>query len=131
MNAKAATVRLYVALVTLVAALFELGAALARLGAVLAQRAAVVVRPRPRALPACPGARPRLRVVASSPPAPAPAPAAPSEVNEEERTRLICTFTRMGFRAPAARAFVDSLGDRVGQEPIKKLVTEGLAALAA
>ena len=106
---KPAAARLFVALVSLLAAVLELGAALVRLVAALLARAAVAVRPRPVAQPA------RLRVVRS------PAQAA----------RLAAALTGMGWPAPAVRAFVAGLGDRVEREPIEVLIREGLAKLAA
>ena len=118
MTTKSATTRLFVALVSLVAALLELGAALVRLVTALALRAAAAVRPRPEVAQA-PG-RPNLRIV------PPPAPAV-----DQERGRLVVALTGMGFKVPAVRRFVDSVGDRVGREPIEALIKEGLASLAA
>lgn len=121
MTAKTATARLYVALVSLVAALLELGAALARLGAGLLLRATVAVRTRPEAPQPPRAGRRHLRVV----------PVTGLDLDEGRRERLTFALTRMGFTAPAVRAFVDGLGDRVGREPIESLIKEGLASLAA
>lgn len=116
MTAKRATARLYVATVSLVASVLELAAAMVRLFAALALRGASAVRPRPGVtrLPQ----RPNLRVV-------------PASGSDLERERLVVALTNMGWPAPAVRRFVDGLGDRVGREPIEKLLKEGLANLAA
>jgi len=45
--------------------------------------------------------------------------------------RLTFALVGMGWPAPAVRAFVVGLGDRVEREPVEKLIGEGLRALAA
>ena len=115
MNTKTATVRFVVALFSLLAAVLELCASLVRLLTALALRAATLVRLRPEVAQA-PG-RPNLRVVR------APAPG--------QEARLTSALVGMGWPASAVRRFVDSVGDRVGREPIEALIKEGLASLAA
>lgn len=113
---KPALVRLFVALFSLLASILELGASLVQLGVALTLRAAAAVRPRPEAAQA-----PRNLCVV--PPSGRPA--------REKEERLTAALVGLGWSAPTVRRFVAGLGDRVGREPIEKLIKEGLATLAA
>src|ERR1700690_585119 len=107
-TAKAATVRLYVAVVALLTVAFRLVAAVVRLVAALASWAAVRVEAKAEArrAPTAPAAPPkaRLALVPQSPAAAGPPVAA---------QRLTTALTGLGYKAPAVRAFVDGLGGRV------------------
>jgi len=130
MNAKTATVRLYVALVTLITTIVALVSAVLRLAAALVARlAARVERQMPAVTPQAPqkaAAAPakHLRLVPAAP-AESPATGAPSAAD-----RLTTALTGMGFKAPDVRRFVTSLGGRVDKEPLEALIVAGLAALS-
>lgn len=103
---------------SLLSALLGLASALVHLATVLVLRAASAVeRRKGEARASGSGAvkRAPLRAVESTP----------------EAERLTAALVRLGFRAPAVRAFVNGLGARVEQEPTEKLIREGLAKLAA
>ena len=120
---KTAIIRLFVALLSLLASVLELGASLTRLLTALVLRATSAVRPHveaPIGQPRANRVQTRLRVV---PP--------PARNLDLETGRLVAALVGMGFHVPAVRRFVDSLGDRVGREPIETLIKEGLAKLAA
>jgi hypothetical protein len=115
---KTALAKLFVAVVSLLVAALELAAALVRLVAALVLRAARAVRPRAATCAARLPVRPNLRVV-------------PAPNTDLERGRLVTALVGMGWPASRVRVFVDSLGDRVGREPLAALIKEGLAKLAA
>ena len=124
MTAKTATVRLYVALAALLTAVLRLVAALVRLAASLAVWAAARVEARvaaPAKAPAAPGASPAARLAL----VPRVETVGPSVASQ----RLTTALTGLGYKAPAVRAFVDGLGDRVEKEPIEGLIKDGLRAL--
>jgi hypothetical protein len=134
MNAKRATLRLYVAVTGLLASVFELAGAFVRLATALLERAARTVAPK----------GPQASQARQEPPM-APPPAqflptfatAPTVVETVPRTtvamtgdeRLTSALLSLGFHTKNVRAFAATVRGR--QEPLEVLVKEGIVALSA
>ena len=65
--------------------------------------------------------------LASHAPSPAPAAARPSDA----KVRLVTALTNMGYRPAEAERAVQTLGPRVGSEPLSALLRDALALLSS
>jgi hypothetical protein len=124
MNAKRATVRLFVAVTGLLASLLELVTGIVRLATAVLERAASVAKPR-TASPTGRASTP-AQTLATAPTVVAEAPPT-ARMTEDER--LTSALMSLGFRAPNVRAFAASVRGR--QAPLEVLVKEGIVALSA
>jgi hypothetical protein len=134
MTARTATVRIYVAFASLVADVLILTAALVRLVAVAAVWLIRRIGPRThsaaperhvRGLPSnvrLQDVKPVLSLVRAKEPVGQPVPLCGAQ-------RLTTALLGLGFKAPAVRAFVASVGPRVERDRIEDLIKEGLRAL--
>ena len=111
MNAKRATLRLYVAVTGLFASVLELATGILRLGTALLARGTRALEP--RSTPA----------VVERPETPPPAVVAPPS----ETDKLTSALLGLNFRAPAVRAYVATT--RGSTVPLPDLIRNGIAAL--
>jgi hypothetical protein len=127
MNAKTATVRLYVAVAALLTGIVSLLAAIVRLTTTLVTGLSSLLqagarrldpkqadRPASTELTAAQPARPNLRIVQTS----------------SKAEALTTGLVGLGFRAPAVKAFVASLDKRLDDMPLEDLLKEGLKSLS-
>jgi hypothetical protein len=108
MNAKRATLRLYVAVTSLFASVLELATGILRLASTIVARGTQALEPRS-------GER-------SEAPPPA-VMATPGEVD-----KLTAALAGLGYRTPAVRAYVASVRDST--KPLPDLIRDGIAALS-
>ncbi len=111
MNAKRATLRLYVAVTSLFASVLELATGILRLASTLVARGTRALEPR-----STPAAVERLET---------PPPAAMAPLSETDK--LTSALLGLNFRAPAVRAYVATT--RGSTAPLPDLIRNGIAAL--
>lgn len=117
MNAKRATLRLFVAATGLIASILELGAGIVRLITATLNRLASFVRPQ------------KAPVAPSLALAPTVLAKAPQTARMTEDERLTSALLSLKFPAGKVRAFTASVQGR--QAPLEMLVKEGIVALTA
>jgi hypothetical protein len=131
MNAKRATLRLYVAITGLLASVFELAGAFVHLATALLERAARTVAPKaPQTRQEPPMAPPPAQFLPTFATAPTVVETVPrTTVAMSGDERLSSALLSLGFHTKNVRAFAATVRGR--QEPLEVLVKEGIVALSA